>query len=128
MCVCACSHIKFSPLNLIKHLVLIVVPEWRVAHQQDVQHHPTRPHIHRIRVLLFLYYFWREVPGCTGEPCVCVCVCVCEQVKNHCFNKDTHNYICDRLWEKGPLGSGDQFSVYCPIRKSFFCAFKCTKN
>ena len=34
--------------------------------------------------------------------------------------------ICDRLWEKGPLGSGDQFSVYCPIRKNSFCAFKCT--
>ena len=34
--------------------------------------------------------------------------------------------ICDRLWEKGPLGSGDQFSVYCPIIKNSFCAFKYT--
>ena len=34
--------------------------------------------------------------------------------------------ICGRLWEKGPLGSGDQFLVYCPIRKNSFCAFKCT--
>ena len=33
---------------------------------------------------------------------------------------------CDRLWEKGPLGSGDQFSVYCFIRKNSLCAFKCT--
>ena len=33
---------------------------------------------------------------------------------------------CDRLWEKGPLGSGDQFSVYCLIRKNSFSAFKCT--
>ena len=33
---------------------------------------------------------------------------------------------CDRLWEKGPLGSGNQFSVYCPIRKTSFCALKCT--
>ena len=34
--------------------------------------------------------------------------------------------VCDRLWEKGPLGSGDQFSVYCLIRKNSFSAFKCT--
>ena len=35
-----------------------------------------------------------------------------------------YSSICDRLWEKGPLGSGDKFSVYCPIRKNSFCAFK----
>ena len=34
--------------------------------------------------------------------------------------------ICDRLWEKGPLGSGDQFLFYCSIGKSSFCAFNCT--
>ena len=34
--------------------------------------------------------------------------------------------ICDRLWEKGPLGSGDQFLFYCSIRKSSFCASECT--
>ena len=35
---------------------------------------------------------------------------------------------CDRLWEKGPLGSGHQFLFYCPIWKSLFCAFKCILN
>ena len=43
----------------------------------------------------------------------------------HIKKKKKRN-ICDRLWEKGPLGSGDQFSVYCPFRKNSFCAFKCT--
>ena len=35
---------------------------------------------------------------------------------------DVGLHICDRLWEKGPLGSGDQ---YCSIGKSSVCAFKC---
>ena len=34
--------------------------------------------------------------------------------------------ICDRLWEKGPLGSGHQILFYCSIQNSSFCAFKCT--
>ena len=47
-------------------------------------------------------------------------------MKKYLKGSDCISIICDRLWEKGPLGSGDQFSVYCPIRKNSFCAFKCT--
>ena len=58
---------------------------------------------------------WRTVDSLLFK---CANVCMHQDVVTEC--------ICDRLWEKGPFGSGDQFSVYCPIRKNLFGAFKCT--
>lgn len=60
---------KLSFLDLFKHFVLVVIPEWRVADQQDIEDHTTGPHIHCIAVGVFTQDLGGEVTGGTCKPC-----------------------------------------------------------
>ena len=53
-----CAHIVSGHLNLRIESFLVLVPEWRITNQQDVQNHSTRPDIHRLAVLLSLDNLW----------------------------------------------------------------------
>ena len=43
-------------LDLRVQPVLVLVPEGRVAHEQDVEDHPARPDVHRLPVRLLLQH------------------------------------------------------------------------
>lgn len=43
-CVCVKTHIVGTSLDLLIKSMLILIPEWRVAHQQDVENHTCWQH------------------------------------------------------------------------------------
>ena len=79
------SHLIFPSLDKLKHPCSIVVPEWRVAHQQDVQDDPAGPNVGGKRVRFLPYHFRREIARGPSKTCewkedgmsVHVCACVC---------------------------------------------------
>jgi len=54
-------YLVLSLLNLVKHAVLVVVPEWGVSNQQDVQYDSTCPDVHCVCVGFLTEYLWGEV-------------------------------------------------------------------
>lgn len=59
---------KLSSLDLFEHFVLVIIPEWRVADQQDVEDHTTGPHIHCIAVWVFTQDLRGQVTWGTCKP------------------------------------------------------------
>merc|ERR1719422_1876425 len=47
-----------SSSDLSVELLLILVPERRVANQEDVQDDSTRPYVHRLSIWLLFQHFW----------------------------------------------------------------------
>ncbi len=61
------THVVCAGLDLRVEPVLVLVPEGRVAHQQDVEDDPARPDVHRLPVGLLLQHLRGEVARGAGE-------------------------------------------------------------
>lgn len=57
------TYVVRSGLDLRVKSMLILVPEWRVADEEDVQDDTARPDVDRFPVRLFLQHFRAEVAG-----------------------------------------------------------------
>ena len=61
------THIIRPSLDLRVQPVLVLVPEGRVAHQEDVEDDAARPDVHGLPVGLLLKHLGGEVAGGAGE-------------------------------------------------------------
>ena len=66
-CFFAFSYIVSAGFDLRVESVLILVPERRIADEQNVEDNSTRPDVHRLPIALFLEDLRREITRCTGE-------------------------------------------------------------
>ena len=67
-CVKRETHVVGSGLDLRVQPVLVLVPEGRVAHEEDVEYDPAGPDVHGLAVGLLLEHLRGEVAGGAGEP------------------------------------------------------------
>ncbi len=63
------THVVSAGLDLRVEPVLVLVPEGRVADQQDVEDDPAGPDVHGLAVGLLFQYFRRQIAGGTREAC-----------------------------------------------------------
>lgn len=63
------TYVVRSGLDLRVQPMLVLVPERRIADEEDVQDDAARPYVDRLPVRLLLQHLRAEVTGCSGETC-----------------------------------------------------------
>ena len=72
------THVVGAGFDLCVEFALVLVPEGRVAHEQDVQDHAARPDVHRLPIRFLPQHLRRQVARRAREPCASfTCTSIC---------------------------------------------------